>query len=786
MPMQLLPEGEVDQDRAAQALEGPSSFGLAFRTQAGQLTSIVGHAFAQDTQMIRPNRYLTPQQATEEFGIDGHLAFDKPIADTEAAFRQQQAQARIFREDVMSRASPLTRLGAGLGGGLADPAGWPLMFAPELMGVRAGLEAGLAARAAQAGSVAAKIGRMSNGGRGALIGGIEGIAGGVVYEAGAQGLRRYAGDDEYSMGDSLTNVLLGGVLGAGIGGLAGAISHGPHGIPPAVRDLSEEARLGAHSLALEQMIADQPVRVTDAMALERRAPEGLSALDEVSAVPSLQGRMLDESVAVTTRGTEIPVRYALVEMGDLITSHDNDLMPNPGFPAALQPRDRTRAGSQAGNLRLEAELNPKRLMRDSGAETGAPLVSPDGVVESGNGRTIALRRSAATGSAAWPRYLDELKAQGFDPTGMQNPVLVRIRTDALDGQSRAALTREMNLDATERMGAGEQAMADAQRMDPATLADLEPGKPLDAAFTRKFIARVAPDQQNAFTDEAGRLSEDGARRIKAALIARAYGVPRLVSALFEGAETATKQIGEALAQAAPAWTRMRELAASGQIPPELDVTPQLTQAMDLVREARETRTPLAELVELRLAQVDMFGGGTDVQTADFLRLFFRDEAFKKPRPPGDIAAALNDYARQAEEVKPGPDLFGETPDAAGKNILTLVADKFARDEPFPQRADLAAAKTPKPGEPVVIDLRPASAQEPGRPEVQPPVEGPSRPVKADPMAGVDPELRALVEAEMADAAADGVDLAPAAANEPATIAEAIRAAAFCLIEGGGQ
>jgi hypothetical protein len=369
---------------------------------------------------------------------------------------------------------------------------------------------------------------------------------------------------------------------------------------------------------------------------------------------------------------------------------------------------------------------------------------------------------------------------------MTNPVLVRVRTEPMDGEGRAALTREMNLDATERMGAGEQAMADAQRLDAATLGDLQPGKPLNAAFTRKFIARVAPDQQNAFTDEAGRLSEDGARRIKAALVARAYGVPRLVSALFEGAETATKQIGEALAQVAPAWTRLRELAAAGEIPPELDVTPQLTQAMDLVREARETRIPLADLADLRLAQNDLFDGGTEVQTADMLRIFFRDETFKKARPPQEIAAALSDYARQAEEVKPGPDLFGETPDAAGKNILTLVAEKFARDDPFPQAADLAAARTSKPPETVTVELRAPAKQEPGGPGVSGTVETPQRPVKVDPLAGIDPELRAMADAEIADALADGIEAPPTAANEPATIAEAIRAAAFCLIEGQGR
>ncbi len=68
---------------------------------------------------------------------------------------------------------------------------------------------------------------------------------------------------------------------------------------------------------------------------------------------------------------------------------------------------------------------------------GAPIVSPDGVVESGNGRTIALRRSAQTGTEAWGRYQAELARQGIDTSGFDRPVLVRMRSEPMAGADRA-------------------------------------------------------------------------------------------------------------------------------------------------------------------------------------------------------------------------------------------------------------------------------------------------------------------------------------------------------------
>ena len=203
----------------------------------------------------------------------------------------------------------------------------------------------------------------------------------------------------------------------------------PEGVPDAVDALPEQARRGAFALAVDQMADDRPVDVWPRYVGKELAPPDLQPARRGPAPRQRRSTASGRSTrlgdtAVTTRGTEVPVRYGLAELEDLTTSHTDDLEVNPAYPAELQPRERERAGAHARNLQLEKELNPKLLMGDVSAAGGAPIVSPTGVVESGNGRTIALRRSAARGGPAFDRYQAELAARGVDAEGMKAPVLV--------------------------------------------------------------------------------------------------------------------------------------------------------------------------------------------------------------------------------------------------------------------------------------------------------------------------------------------------------------------------
>ena len=157
---------------------------------------------------------------------------------------------------------------------------------------------------------------------------------------------------------------------------------------------------------------------------DRARPQERSQAELDPAAFPVQG---DDATVVTERGLRLPVRYAVVDIADLVTSHDDALNVNPDFPAEFQPRDRARAASEQQIARIAGNINPELLAESPKAADGAPIVGTDRVVESGNARTIALRRAYANGKAdEYRAFLVENAARfGLDPAaleGIEQPV----------------------------------------------------------------------------------------------------------------------------------------------------------------------------------------------------------------------------------------------------------------------------------------------------------------------------------------------------------------------------
>lgn len=376
---------------------------------------------------------------------------------------------------------------------------------------------------------------------------------------------------------------------------------------------------------------------------------------------------------VTPRGRKVGVAYEVVEADSLTASQRDDLSNNPAFPKELQPRDRTRAASTEQIANIAGNLEPELLGRSPSAADGAPVVGPDGVVESGNARTIAIRRAYAGNFDSAKRYRVWLQAQGFDVGGMKAPVLIRRRTTELSPEDRAAFTREANERSTAGMSASEQAQADAQAM-PDWLLDRYQGGDIGSAgnrdFVRNFLDAVVSEGDRAavFTAEGG-LSQDGRRRVENAIFSRAYGSPDMLAAFRESADPNFTGIGNALVEAAPVWAQMRAQAARNQIPISLDITGDLTAAVNLVRDARRRGLPVGEYLQ----QVDAFNQPTPATLA-ILDLMFSDEAKKRPVSRPKLVGALGFYAREAMKAEPGPGLIA-MPGVTAEDILQLAKDR---------------------------------------------------------------------------------------------------------------
>lgn len=359
-------------------------------------------------------------------------------------------------------------------------------------------------------------------------------------------------------------------------------------------------------------------RSPGARGARERSPERLEAGDRGAGAPQgeagldpqrfpVQGA---DSTVTTERGLTIPVRWALVEIGQLNTSHDDALHVNPEFPAELQPRDRSRAASEQQIARIANNVNPEFLAESPKAADGAPIVGQDMVVESGNARTIAVRRAYATGKAdAYREYLVENAERfGLDPAavdGVTRPMLVRVATGEYD---RADFARQANESTVATMSATERAVSDARRLpdlgdlhanDDGTINMRASGK-----FVSGFIEAIGPNERAAMSTADGSLSQEGQARIRNAVFARAYGDADLVAMMAEATDANVKNVLAGMLRAAPAVARLREMIAEGgRYGP--DFAPDLSAA---ARKFSQLRSE-GMTVEQFEAQGDFFGGG---------------------------------------------------------------------------------------------------------------------------------------------------------------------------------
>lgn len=385
---------------------------------------------------------------------------------------------------------------------------------------------------------------------------------------------------------------------------------------------------------------------------------------------------------VLPSGKEIGVRYAVVEAPDLVASQDAEGRANPEYPAELQPRDRSRGVSRQQIDEIAQKLNPRLLDKSPKASDGAPIISADGIVESGNGRTLAIRQAYDRNLPTAKAYRDHLAAQGYPVEGMKAPVLVRIRNRDMTPEERQAFTREANERDTLALSATERAMADANAIDDGMIEGYRGGD-VDAVqnrpFVRRFIEKIVGKNEAAgMVGPDGQMSQEAVRRIEVALLAKAYGDADLVSALAESPDNNIKAIGGALMDVAPAWTKMRADARTGQIDPEMDTTDRLLEAVKIVQRARKDGRNVIEFV----VQNDMLSGtAVDPIAENYLRLMFRDRELSKPTGRDKIADALRLYLDEAGKSSAGAGLFGTEGKATPAGILDRAKERqFGRKD----------------------------------------------------------------------------------------------------------
>jgi hypothetical protein len=395
---------------------------------------------------------------------------------------------------------------------------------------------------------------------------------------------------------------------------------------------------------------------------------------------------------VTAKGDEVKTAFRIVEASSLIVSNMGDGTINPAYPGELQPRDRTRLSSKMQVNNIAKSIRPVQLGDSGMSSHGAPIIGPDNVVESGNGRTMGLIRAYGSGHAdGYRQYLiANAKLYGLksdDVAKMTQPVLVRVRLDDID---RVKFAKDSNISDLQEMAASEKAFVDADSIDQNAMALFQPGESGDllARSNQGFISRFMTDI--GATAAAGLMTDDGrptrqlVDRMQNAIFAKAYKNEKLVKLIAEEPDPELRNVLTALNVAAPDFVEMQylsgeahkgavsELVEGIEASNSLDAQAMksLIEAIGLVREAKDSGQHIQEVI----AQQGMFSDNTPEGEALALFIVANNRSAKRMGRAFKLLASKINAELTHQQAAAG-DMFGgeaiTLPD-----ILNAVSDEL--------------------------------------------------------------------------------------------------------------
>jgi hypothetical protein len=367
-----------------------------------------------------------------------------------------------------------------------------------------------------------------------------------------------------------------------------------------------------------------------------------------------------ETRAITPSGGAVGARYALVELGDLISSHTITGRANTNFPQELQPRDRSRAGLRQWIVETAERFEPALAVEGVSAGEGAPIVGPDMIVESGNGRVAVITKLYLDRSDKYRGYLEQniekfgLSKEQLDK--LAQPILVRVRQEPMDMAARTKFAHEANRPQIATFSATEQANADARTLTNDEIALFQPtaeGSVLGLSnerFVRAFVSKLPAAERAGLMTAEGQPTRQLANRIQAAIFARAYQDDRLLTLMAEEADPDVRNIVAALTSAAPTFARARAAGALAQA----DVVEPLLGAVEIVRQTRAR----GQSVEEYLGQQGLFE--SIPPEVDRMARFI-DKNIRSSKRMGEAFTSMAGFLESEAKRRTTGALFGEEP-----------------------------------------------------------------------------------------------------------------------------
>lgn len=412
-----------------------------------------------------------------------------------------------------------------------------------------------------------------------------------------------------------------------------------------------------------------------------------SPASETGAEPSRWSAVTPENNGKRAGGV-----WAVVDADSLVTSTDE------GYDDKLQPRNRTRRASTEQTADIAMHLDPDRLGDSTTTDDGAPIVDARGMVISGNGRTLAIRRAydsedAGRAEAYKAAVFERASSMGLEvPQDAKRPVLVRV-VDDLGGMTLEDFAARSNKSKIAKMSNAETAVNDARRILDANLLEIffpsDSGDVLAAGnrdFITAFLETVGGREE--YIDKNGNLKSNLAPRIRAAVLAAMLNPEKreIIEELLDNPQGWNSLINGLMGCSA----KLAKLSGN----PEYDISAELSAAVE--------------------AYVQVVRGGETVETfvgqQDFTRpelpgesVFLMDLFEKNVRTPSGISGVLNAYYDLAKNIDTSTqDMFGaENPSKidvlrnAYKKYATAVSDEPRvawRDAGEPSAEEIQEAK----------------------------------------------------------------------------------------------
>jgi hypothetical protein len=321
-----------------------------------------------------------------------------------------------------------------------------------------------------------------------------------------------------------------------------------------------------------------------------------------------------------------------------------------------QFRDRFRAASQAQIEKIANAPDFNLLEASPLMDFGAPTLTNDGLIVGGNGRFAGVARSYGRGTgeiyrSALRASLDKFGLKEADLAGKERPVLVRVLDNQVDVQRVAIASNE---GAGLRMSALEQAKVDSVRLGDITGMSVGDNGEVNLAGNISYIQRWAgqfPEtEQAALVDKAGRLSQEGEKRLRNAILFRAYGDSPTLERLVESTDPGARNVATALVRTAPTVAEIKAEIGRGNLY-ALDISEDVTAAVEKLDALRSSGQKIKDY----LAQDEMFGAELTPVSRMMLEQF--DKNMRSAKAMTDIISGYYDGVREAGNPNQA-DMFG--------------------------------------------------------------------------------------------------------------------------------